>query len=93
MGVDTEIFEKQVADIIVDMFPHTKYLINKNSCRRPLTGDPIYLEAFEMVYIFLEIEKRMAISFSEDDLCDYNSHTIERIAERICNLSKATHNN
>lgn len=84
MSTNKEIIEKQVAGTIADMFPRTNDLLNEDSYGKPLTGEPIYLEAFEMVYVFLEIEKRMGVSFGDDGLRDYNFNTVERIAERIC---------
>ena len=49
----------------------------------PLTGEPICLDVIELTYLFLEIEKRLNIRISPEQISDYQFCTISGIADCI----------
>lgn len=49
----------------------------------PLTGEPFWLSAEEMVYLLYEIEQAFQVEFTEADLLDYGFSTLQKIKDHL----------
>ena len=49
----------------------------------PLTGDPFYLSAIEMTYLFFEVEKIFNVRISSEHLTNYGFNSVNAIAEIV----------
>lgn len=70
-------------DIFQKMFHISEEQLEKIDCDLPLTGKIFRLNAIEMTYLILEIEKVLEIHFEPEDFMNYKMLSINGIIKSI----------
>ena len=83
MKNDTKTVQACIIQILRESLGITESIDLYSIVDMPLTGSPIFLSGFDMVYLLFELEKRYNIRIHENAFCDYRFNTINIITEDI----------
>lgn len=81
--MDRQILKVKLKEILYDEFGVSEEILLNGNDKQFLLGPVFKMDAIDLAYYLLEIEKNFNIKFSRDDIIEKGFSTIENIVERV----------
>lgn len=81
--MDRQILKVKLKEILYDKFGVSEEILLNGNDKQFLLGPVFKMDAIDLAYYLLEIEKNFNIKFSRDDIIEKGFSTIENIVERV----------
>lgn len=79
MKADKTEIKSRIKKILGDIRPDLKI----DDCNEELTGNIYGFDEIDLVYTFLEVEKKFEIKIAIDDIADYQFNSIDKMCELV----------